>query len=58
MAAWTKEELGQIGAAEELEVAPMRRDGTLRGPRPIWIVRAGDDLYVRAAYGREAAGIA
>ena len=28
----------------------MRRNGALRRPTPIWIVRAGDDLYVRAAY--------
>ena len=27
----------------------MRRNGALRRPTPIWIVRAGDDLYVRAA---------
>jgi Uncharacterized protein conserved in bacteria (DUF2255) len=35
----------------------VRRDGTLRTPRPIWVVRAGDELYVRAAYGPEVAGI-
>jgi hypothetical protein len=29
----------------------VRRDGTLRRRTPIWVVRAGDDLYVRAAYG-------
>ena len=51
MAARTEEELGRIAAAEELMIAPVRRDGTLRAPRPIWVVRAGDDLYVRAAYG-------
>jgi hypothetical protein len=51
MAAWTEEELGRIGAADELEIAPMHPDGTLRAPRPIWVVRAGHDLYVRAAYG-------
>jgi hypothetical protein len=51
MAAWTDDELAQIEAADELEIAPSRRDGTLRRPVPIWVVRAGDDLYVRAAYG-------
>ena len=51
MAAWTDNELRHIGGAEELEIAPVRRDGTRRVPRPIWVVRAGDDLYVRAAYG-------
>ena len=28
----------------------MRRNGELRRATPIWVVRAGDDLYVRAAY--------
>jgi hypothetical protein len=51
MAAWTDNELRRIGDADELEIAAVRRDGTLRAPRPIWVVRAGDDLYVRAAYG-------
>lgn len=51
MSAWTPEELARIQAAQELEIAPVRRDGTLRRPVPIWVVRAGDDLYVRAAYG-------
>jgi hypothetical protein len=30
----------------------MRRDGTLRGPVTIWVVRDGDDLYVRSVNGR------
>jgi hypothetical protein len=51
MAAWTDDELRRIDEAQELDTAPVRRDGTLRRPRPIWVVRAGDDLYVRAAYG-------
>jgi NAD(P)-dependent dehydrogenase (short-subunit alcohol dehydrogenase family) len=48
---WTSDELSRIEAAQELEIAPLRRDGTLRKPVPIWVVRVGDDLYVRAAYG-------
>jgi hypothetical protein len=51
MAAWTEDELRRIGGAEELEIAAVRPDGTRRAPRPIWVVRVGDDLYVRAAYG-------
>lgn len=51
MAAWTDNELSRIGDAEEIQIAAARHDGTLRAPRPIWIVRAGNDLYVRAAYG-------
>jgi hypothetical protein len=53
MPAWTEDDLRRIGDAEELEIAPVRRDGTMRDPRLIWVVRAGDDLYVRAAYGAE-----
>ncbi len=36
-------------------MAPLRRDGTLRKPVTIWVVRHGDDLYVRSAYGRTSA---
>ena len=55
MSTWTQEELGSIGAAEELEIAPQRRDGTLRTPVPIWVVRVGDDLYVRSYRGSSGA---
>jgi hypothetical protein len=54
-AAWTAEELARIGAAEELEIAPRRRDGTLRRAVPIWVVRVGDDLYVRSWRGSHGA---
>jgi hypothetical protein len=51
MSPWTSEELGRIGAAEELQLASLRHDGTLRPYVTMWVVRAGDDLYVRSAYG-------
>jgi hypothetical protein len=51
MAAWTSDELTRIGAAEELQLASVRSDGTLRPYITMWVVRAGDDLYVRSAYG-------
>jgi hypothetical protein len=38
-----------------LEIASLRRDGTLRKPVTIWVVRHGDALYVRSGYGRTAA---
>ena len=44
-----------IGAAEELRITSLRSDGTLRNPVTIWIVRHGDDLYVRSVNGRTAA---
>src|SRR5512137_584710 len=55
MVAWTSNELNKIGTAEELEIASLRRDGTLRNPVTIWVVRLGDDLYVRSVNGRAAA---
>jgi hypothetical protein len=51
MADWTSEEIERIDAADELSIAPVKRDGTLRAFTPIWAVRAGADVYVRAAYG-------
>ena len=55
MTTWTSDELNKIGTAEELELASLRRDGTLRNPVTIWVVRLGDDLYVRSVNGRTAA---
>jgi hypothetical protein len=51
MAAWTSDELNKIGTADELEIAPVRRDGTLRPLGTIWVIRHGDDLYVRSYRG-------
>jgi hypothetical protein len=51
MTAWTSDELNTIGTADELEIAPVRRDGTLRTPVTIWVIRHGDDLYVRSYRG-------
>src|SRR5687767_7491681 len=48
---WTSDELARIGRAEELQVASLRADGTLRPYVTIWVVRAGDELYVRSAQG-------
>jgi hypothetical protein len=55
MTTWMRDELNKIGAAEELKRAPLRRNATLRNPVTLWVVRVGDDLYVRSAYGRSAA---
>ena len=54
MIAWTSDELTKIGTVEERAIAPLRRDGTLRRPVPVWVVRLGDDLYVRSWHGRTA----
>jgi hypothetical protein len=55
MTAWTSNELNKIGTAEELQIASLRADGTLRKPVIIWVVRLGDDLYVRSVNGRTSA---
>jgi hypothetical protein len=55
MTMWTSEELARIEAADELEIASLRDDGTLRKPVTIWVVRIGDDLYVRSVKGRGSA---
>jgi len=47
MTRWTGNELDQINGADELEVSSQRSGGTLGSPRTIWVVRLGDDLYVR-----------
>jgi hypothetical protein len=52
MTAWTTDELDRIEAADEMEIASLRPDGTLRNPTTIWVVRLGDDLYVRSVNGR------
>ena len=51
MTAWTEEELGPIGEAQELQLASERPDGTLRPNVTMWVVRVDDELYVRSAYG-------
>jgi len=52
MTDWTREELEQIAAADELQLASEQPDGTLRKPVTIWVVRLGDDVYVRSVNGR------
>jgi hypothetical protein len=55
MTTWTNDELNKIGNAEELELASLRSDDTLRKPTIIWVVRVDDDLYVRSVNGRTSA---
>lgn len=51
MSRWTSQELDQIGGAEELQLTSARQEGTMRPFVTMWVVRAGDELYVRSAYG-------
>jgi hypothetical protein len=50
---WDSERLERIGAADELQIASRRDDGSLRPFVTIWAVVVGGDLFVRAAYGPE-----
>jgi hypothetical protein len=53
MTMWTRDELSTIGSADEVRIAPLRKNGSMPKSVTIWIVRVGDDLYVRSAYGRD-----
>jgi hypothetical protein len=53
MTGWTSNDLERISGADELQLAPLKEDGTLRKPVTIWVVRVGDSLYVRSYRGSE-----
>ena len=53
MSDWTADDLTRIGAAEELQVSCTRADGSLRPYVTIWVVRVGDEIYIRSAYGSD-----
>jgi hypothetical protein len=45
MSAWTNDELDRVGTADELELTASGR------PVTIWVVRLGEELYVRSYRG-------
>jgi hypothetical protein len=51
MTAWTADELARIGRSDELQVSSRRPDGSSGSYVTIWVVRSGDELYVRSAHG-------
>ncbi|MEU9305691.1 DUF2255 family protein [Streptomyces sp. NPDC048269] len=51
MTDWNSTALEKIAAAEELDLASERSNGTLRDPVTMWVVRSGDGLYVRSVKG-------
>jgi hypothetical protein len=55
MSSWAPDELDTIGTADELQIAALRPDGSLRPYTTIWVVRVADELYVRSYHGREGA---
>jgi hypothetical protein len=50
---WSASDLADIDAADELEIAVVRADGTLMRWTPIWVVCAGDEVYVRSWHRRD-----
>ena len=52
---WTRDELEKLEAADEIGIAAVRRDGSAPKSVPIWIVRLGEELYIRSAYGKRSA---
>ena len=55
MSAWSQDDLGRLGGAGVVEVSSVRRDGSLSRARTVWIVRVGDQLYLRSVNGPDAA---
>jgi hypothetical protein len=51
---WFQEDLDLFGGAAEVEVSSVRRDGSWSRSRIVWIVRVGDQLYLRSVNGPEA----
>jgi hypothetical protein len=52
-ATWSDDQLRRVGDATELDLASRREDGSLRPYVTMWVVRVGDYLYVRSAYGSD-----
>ena len=52
MTSWTDADLAAIGDAEEIDIAAVGSDEPARRSVTIWVVRVGEDLYVRSVRGR------
>jgi hypothetical protein len=50
---WSNEQLDSLGGAGEIDIAPRREAGALRTPTTIWIVRVGDELFIRSYRGSD-----
>ena len=48
MSGLSERDLARIGVADEILVAPDRGDRSRSPAVPIWVVRVGDELYVRS----------
>jgi hypothetical protein len=50
---WSAEDLRLLDGTGELQIAVRRSDGSLRPWVPIWVVCAGEHVYVRTWYRRD-----
>ena len=48
MTGWTRDELAKIGTAQELQIASLRRDGSLRNPSAWATTSMSDPIHGRA----------
>ncbi len=55
MTTWTSEELATADTTDQMQISSVRGDATLSSQRTIWMVREGQDLYVRSVNGPDAA---
>jgi hypothetical protein len=54
MAGWNKDELKKISENDDFHISPFREDEKTYGtPTWIWSVVVGDELFVRAYYGKK-----
>jgi hypothetical protein len=51
MTAWTTSDLDRIGAADEIDIAPRHRDGSLGRFLTIWDVLVDDAVFIRSFHG-------
>jgi hypothetical protein len=51
MSTWTRAELDAVASAAELTISTRGADGTLRPPVPVWVVRAGERIFIRSWKG-------
>src|SRR5258708_27591430 len=54
MTQWTSGKLDRVARAEEVQIASVRGDGVLSKPVTVWVVRDGDEIFVRSVRGRGA----
>ncbi len=54
MTQWTSDQLDRVARAEEVQIASVRGDGVLSKPVTVWVVRDGDEIFVRSVRGRGA----